>query len=566
MRSLLKNRSGVAMMMALLVVVNLIILESAFVMRTIQGARMASLERDRLKTFYAAQGGAEVALKEVDTLINGYLQDTILAASPSGVAADAKAKVNAGDGIGWLVYAVRNNNTAVLAQDGEEALYSSSGTVGGMTYQYTITFVEKSDPVSVTTDKWDFLYAYRIDSTSTTGTLTSEVSVSGDFTVRVQKDNFAKFSLYTNNQQYNGDRVWFTSRAAFYGPVHTNDRFNFAFANAGIFGDLVTQSQTTARFFNNNNPVLINGNANGNIDTPVFLDAFNRGVAPITLASATAESAMVTEAKKNNNYQNNGIYIPATNQDVLTGGVYVKGNSTIAMSVDANDHAVYTIVQGGNTRRITVDEDAGTTTVLNPADNSSVVYSGKPVGASAAGSLIYVEGSITALSGTVQRDTQLTIASHDDITITNNVLYSDYTPAVGTPGNASYVPPSAEGKENLLGLVSWNGNVHIASSAPDDVNIHATIMAENGVFTVDNYNNGDIKGVATLLGGVITDDYGAFGQFNSSTGQTSSGYGRNFVYDQRMQQGYAPPYFPSLATFIAFTNDITDKLVWQGKR
>ncbi len=217
MRNLFKNRSGVAMMMALLVVVNLIILESAFVMRTIQGARMASVERDRLKTFYAAQGGAEAALKEVDTLINGYLQDTILAASPSGVAADAKAKVNAGDGIGWLVYAVRNNNTAVLAQDGEEALYSSSGTVGGMSYQYTITFVEKSDPASVTTDKWDFLYAYRIDSTSTTGTLTSEVSVSGDFTVRVQKDNFAKFSLYTNNQQYNGDQVWFTSRAAFYG-------------------------------------------------------------------------------------------------------------------------------------------------------------------------------------------------------------------------------------------------------------------------------------------------------------------------------------------------------------
>ncbi len=566
MRNVLNNRSGVAMMMALLVVVNLVVLESAFVMQSIQGARMASLEKDRLKTFYAAQGGAEAALKEVDTLINGYLQDTILAANPSGVATDAKAKVNAGDGIGWLVYAVRNNNTAVLAQDGEEALYSSSGTIGGMPYQYTITFVEKSEPVAVTSDKWDFLYGYRIDSISMTGTLINQVSVSGDFTVRVQKDNFAKFSLYTNNQQYNGVQVWFTSRAAFYGPVHTNDRFNFAFANAGTFGDLVTQSQTTARFFNNNNPVLINGNANGNIDTPIFLDAFNRGVAQITLASATAETSMVSEAKKNNNYNNNGIYIPATNKDVLTGGIYVKGNSTIAMSVDVNDHAVYTITQGSNTRRITVDEDAGTTTVLNPADNSSVVYSGMPVGSSAAGSLIYVEGSITALSGTVQRDTQLTIASHDDITITNNVLYADYTPAVGTPGNASYVPPSAEGKENLLGIVSWNGNVHIASTAPDDVNIHATIMAENGVFTVDNYNNGDIKGTATLLGGVITNDYGAFGQFNSNTGQTSSGYGRNFVYDQRMQQGYAPPYFPSLATFIAFTNDITDKLVWQGKR
>jgi hypothetical protein len=30
-----------------------------------------------------------------------------------------------------------------------------------------------------------------------------------------------------------------------------------------------------------------------------------------------------------------------------------------------------------------------------------------------------------------------------------------------------------------------------------------------------------------------------------------------------MALGEAPPYFPTLNTFIAFTNDITDKLVWQ---
>lgn len=566
MKNLFYNKRGVAMIMALLVVVNLIVLEAAFVIRSIEGVRMASLEKDRLKTFYAAQGGAEAGLKMVDTLINGYLQDTILAASPSGVASDAKAKVNAGDGTGWLVYAVRNNNTAVLAQDGQEALFSSSGTIGSAPYQYTITFVEKSEPVAVTTDKWDFQYAYRIDSASTSGTLTSQVSVSGDFTVRVQKDNFAKFSLYTNKQAYQNDLVWFTNRATFYGPVHTNDRFNFAFAPAGTFGDLTTQSQTTARFFNNNNPVLRNASANGTIDAPVFLDAFNRGVAQITLASATAESSMVSEAKNNNNYKNNGIYVPATSGKVLTGGIYVKGSATIAMGVNTSDHAVYTITQGSSSRVITVDEDAKTTKVLNPSDNSSVVYSGMPQGGSSAGSLIYVDGSITALSGTIQRDTQLTVASHDSITVTNNIVYSDYTPAVGTLGTTAYVPPSASGTENLLGIVSWNGDVRIASTAPNDINIHATVMAQNGVFAVDSYDNNKIKGTATLLGGVITDEYGAFGQFNSNTGQTSSGYGRNFVYDQRMLEGYAPPYFPSLATFIAFTNDITDRLVWQGRK
>ena len=34
-------------------------------------------------------------------------------------------------------------------------------------------------------------------------------------------------------------------------------------------------------------------------------------------------------------------------------------------------------------------------------------------------------------------------------------------------------------------------------------------------------------------------------------------YGRNFVYDDRLEVGAAPPYFPTLNTFVAFTNDIT---------
>ena len=149
------------------------------------------------------------------------------------------------------------------------------------------------------------------------------------------------------------------------------------------------------------------------------------------------------------------------------------------------------------------------------------------------------------------------------MSITNNILYQDYTPGVGTPGTAGYVPPTADGATNLLGLVSWAGNVRISTSAPNNINVHSTILARQGVFQVDNYSSGAPRGTATLLGGIISDDYGAFGTFNGSTGQQVSGYGRNFVYDERMETGNAPPYFPSLNTFIAFTNGITDKIVWQ---
>ncbi len=181
------------------------------------------------------------------------------------------------------------------------------------------------------------------------------------------------------------------------------------------------------------------------------------------------------------------------------------------------------------------------------------------------GTILFVNGTITSLAGTVQKDTKMTIATESDISITNHVVYSNYTPAVGTPGTAGYVPPNASGAENLLGLVTWNGKIRVATSAPNNINLHATMLAQNGVLQVDNYNDTGVgsRGVATLLGGVISDFYGAFGLFDGSTGTQIAGYGRNFVYDERMLVGTAPPYFPSLNTFIGFTNDIIDKITLQ---
>ena len=244
----------------------------------------------------------------------------------------------------------------------------------------------------------------------------------------------------------------------------------------------------------------------------------------------------------------------------LTGGIYVRGDGTVNMSVDGGNNAAYTVTQGGTTRTITVNKTNNTTMVVGSTTNT---YNGIPDGIDDVGTLIYATGSITSIAGTVQEDTQMTVASAGDLSITNNITYQDFTPGVGTPGTIGYVPPTADGTTNLLGLVSWGGNVRISTSAPNNVNVHSTILARQGVFQVDNYSSGSPRGTATLLGGIISDDYGAFGTFNGSTGQQVSGYGRNFVYDARMDVGTAPPYFPSLNTFIAFTNGITDKIVWQ---
>ena len=588
------------MAIALLLVVNLGILEGAFVAGTIQAAKTTALEKIRSRTFYAAQAGAQAALKKVDKFINGYLQTTIKNASPSGIVTDAKARVNSGDGIGWLVNAVSvdSNNDGVreliLALDGDQALYSFDATTGtedytfkldNVNYNYKITFTEKADPVAVGLDKWDFAYIFRIESNGVTGSMSSQVVVTGDFTVRLQKDNFAKFALYTNSQDSpNGARVWFTGRTLFYGPVHTNDLFNFAYNPSGTFQMLVTQVQAMARFMDGGSETLMNSDHNGTEDVPVFKDGFNRGVPLISGPAGTTENAMITEATNGSTYSNAGVYLPTTsNGKTLTAGIYVKGDCSITMSVNAQDQAVYSIHQtasNGSTIRkdITVDPSGGGQTTLTDYSQSPVKtysYIGTPVGVSKAGTIVYVTGAVVAFEGIVQKDTEITVASHGNLTISNNVKYAVYTPGVGTPGTEGYVPPAADNPDpngaapnNLLGLVSWAGAVHIAQSAPYNIEIHATIMATStannaGYFQADSWDNGSARGFATLLGGLITNDYGAFGQMNSN-GDYVHGYGRNFVYDQRMMQSKSPPYYPSLSTFIAFTNDITDKLVWQG--
>jgi len=560
----INNQDGVALIISLFVVVVLLGLSSVFILRTIYESNIAQRELDMAKSFYIAEGGSKAALDGLDTLINTYMLNTVNATNPSTLVSQTTNYVANDDGIGFLINYVKNSGATVLTLNGVDAEYSQTSALGNGTYQFEIMISEKSDPIAVTADSWDFPFNYRIVSTGTSQSTNKDVVLSGDFTVQVQRDNFAKYALFTNAQTMpNGTNVWFTDKTNFAGPLHTNGRYNIAMNPSGIFDGDVDQVEQMARFYNGGAPVLLDANSNGTLDVPTFNAGFNRGASAISLSSATQQQDLVDQALGSASISGNGIYL-SNNGTSLTGGIYVEGNSNVTLSVDGSNNAVYNIVQGGTQKIITVNRTANQTTV-DHVGVGTTVYGGVPNGVDGVGTVIYVNGSINNLSGTVQQNTALTISSNNDIVINNHVQYQDYTPAVGTPGQAGYVAPSADGTENILGLVSWNGNVRIGTSAPNNVNVHGTILAKAGIFQVDNYNDSGVggRGVATLLGGVISDFYGAFGQFNGATGTQTAGYGRNFVYDERMTVGNAPPYFPSLNTFIAFTNDITDKMIWQ---
>lgn len=593
------NEKGVAFILTLLVVEVLLIFGAIFVLRSMNEAKIVAKEQQMTQAFTVAEGGANGGLKHLDTLINTCMLNTINNMNPSTVISMVQSYVSAHNGLGFLTSTVKQwedrdgdsvvdvgENAQQFTLSGTEAVctmgITSSGKfccrqsttdtyctnnllLGNGQYDVKIKVAQKSSPALVAgqTDQWDFPYFYRLETTGLVGGVTRKVAMVGDFTVRVQRDNFAKYALFTNRQETpTGEQVWFTNRTNFSGPIQTNERFNFALNPSGTFDGSVKQYRDTARFYNNGIPVLLAAAANGTRDVPTFNDEFklSAGQEPF---SSTSETAMVAQATGGNTYGTNGIYVPESGGS-LTGGIYIKGDASVGLSVDGSNNAVYTITQGTTTKIVTVNRTSSQT-VVETVGGTTDTYSGLPNGADGVGTVIYATGNISNLHGTVQQDTSITVASHNDMSINDNLLYSQYTAAQGTPGQTGYVPPNAVGTNNLMGIVSWAGNVRISTSAPDNINVHGTVLAQNGVFQVDNYADQWVgsRGIATLLGGVITDDYGAFGQFNGTTGLPVSGYGRNFVYDERMKTGSSPPYFPTLQTFIAFTNDIVDKITQQ---
>jgi hypothetical protein len=559
------NERGIALVFTLLIVVVLIIFGSVFILRTINEWNTANREKRLAEAFFVAEGGAEAGLDMIDELINTHMLNTVNTTNPQVLGNKASLCVSAKDSLGFLVTYVKNLGTALLTLNGSVAQYSGTTTVLGLGhYRFDILITQKGDPVTVMTDVWDFPFYYQVDSTGTAGNVTRKVLLAGDFTVRVQRDNFAKFALFTDHHSMpSGTTVWFTNKTQFAGPIHTNTLYSFALNPGGTFDGPVTQHESKARFYNQGSAILADADANSPWDVPTFNDTYDRGEDTIVLSSSVQKQDLYDQARGGEVTTGNGIFI-ANDGTKLTGGIYVKGNSTVDMAVDTNDNAKYTITQGTTTKVITVDIPNNQTTVQTVGGSTST-YAGLPDGVDDVGTIVYVDGTVTSLKGAVQKDTEVTVSAETDIVITDDLVYSDYTPAVGTPGTAGYVPPDALNAANLLGLVAWGGDVRIGTSAPDDVNVHGIVMARNGVLQVDNYTDQTVgpRGQATLLGGAITFFYGAFGQFNGNTGQQISGYGRNFVYDSRTRLGKSPPYFPSMRTFIAFTNDITDKVAFQ---
>ncbi len=221
---------------------------------------------------------------------------------------------------------------------------------------------------------------------------------------------------------------------------------------------------------------------------------------------------------------------PPTSNPAFNGGLQLNAPPVSLAQASTADLA--TQANNGGTRyngdtQITLLAN-GTMRVTNAAANLN-----NQVVALPGNGVLYVNNGSVTMQGTLQG--QLTVATNRDVRVANNITYSQ-DPRVN--------PNSTD----LLGIVT-DRNVVVASGAPQNVQIHASLMALGSSFTVENWSVGPPKGTLTVLGGIIQSNRGPVGTFNSSTGTKVSGYTKDYHYDARLMNS-VPPFFPTTGNYV----------------
>ena len=490
--------------------------------------RMSSNVHTARKAVYAADAGARTLEQQIANIARAKL-DSLVAVNAGGPVITSPATLF---------------NGTVLTVNCPNPAFAATATV---------SFASSS----ASTNSQSYDYHYVINSTGQDGAIGQRaVRSTGNIRLSAQRGSFTDYLMYTNHHTApGGGAIWFTSRTAFNGRVHTNQKFRFAFAPQ--FGDAVSSVSQTALYYNelggSSSPLDLDADHNGSVDVPVFAGGFQRGVPSVTLppnafgqlnaALGLSPSSTTVPANATINAQLGlgsastpppaGVYL-ANSAGAVTGGLFVQGSlDQCLLSIDAAGRQVYVLLQGGSIDSVIVDLGASLTTQVH--NGLRTTFTGIPRG------ILYVCGGVDDLRGPDRQNgnlvpalangTQLLVAAENDVILRRDLVCKDYDLA-----------------SNVLGIYSAGGSVRVGSDAPNDMHLDAFVMAAGsaGVFGVDNYDNHVLRGTFHLRGGMVSEYYGAFGQFDGNT--ATSGYGRDFAYDGR---GLMPPYYPSSGSFAA---------------
>jgi hypothetical protein len=147
-------------------------------------------------------------------------------------------------------------------------------------------------------------------------------------------------------------------------------------------------------------------------------------------------------------------------------------------------------------------------------------------------------GNVYVSADTTGYTSQLTIAAENDIIIYGNVLRTSGSPGIlGLIANNFVRVYHPYPNETLNSCGSNSGEVKL-----DNVRIDAAVMAIQHSFIVDHYDCGSTLGTLTVNGAISQKYRGPVGTFSSGGSGSSTGYTKDYNYDDRLRV-LTPPFF-----------------------
>jgi hypothetical protein len=248
-------------------------------------------------------------------------------------------------------------------------------------------------------------------------------------------------------------------------------------------------------------------------------------------------------------------------------GIYVQGDANVSMtstattqtfaltpsgsanSYSANDNVTITIDFTANTTNV---DDLNVTTGKTVTNTYCGTPSGDPQSSSGANGVLFVNGDIKGISGTVHGDYTIAVPDNttsgsgaNDIIVNGPILYQNDPDAA----NKTYCNCQST---DMLGM--YGHDIKMSQSIPGAVQIEAALFAGNsadvaiqnndGAFMVQGKLGGmSVRGVLNVYGSVVQNFVMPLGVFDPRSGLLVNGWGDTYNWDRRFTLR-VPPGMP----------------------
>ncbi len=607
-----RPQRGAALITALLCMTLLYALALALLLSTTTDTLITASYRASEEAFFAADAGIAMGRRSVAKAVAEQI--TLIAEGKAPVfRAESQVLPDSLSAPASPFFTAVKSRATELANSEARSTFSNEAQ-----YQIEILSIEggpSTTPIRNAANGLEsYIYRYEIRSTGKSsygaraevverGELRTHLSASSS----VSRRPFTAYGTFFDKGDPEGGLVLVSG--SFTGPVHTNSHFNFSSRNTVVFRGKVSQADDYVIYDGRSEPVpvdgrqgvvvsagtyerkekvappqnnfvqelaVVNGNGYNGSTEPGTVDGQGR-VTAATLAAGLSDANGRLPQVSGGDIPN-GVYVSSSDGASVTGGgIYVNGDARIELTTNGSSQTVQ-IGQGSNMSTVTIDFEAGTTTLSS--GGASRTFTGVPMDSSlgesrsSPGISLFVDGSITSLSGpraqegqtgpAIAPQTAMTITAQRNVTVTGDIKYSE--PVVGADGNAL---PRANQVKSVLGIFTNDGNVVLQpdGSRTDgngaSMEINASIAAFNG-----NKGNDGGKLEGTIVYGDGTPGTGARLKIVGARIQSNIANikykNRQIYYDPRLEGGsFSPPFFPG----TEIKKNATDlKIVFPGEQ